>query len=436
MKIRHYTAALMAGAAVLAGTVSSWAEDYKILHVGTLLVDARENPASEQSLVIKGDKIDQVVAGYIEESALETEEGDTVEVIDLKDQFVMAGLIDAHMHMSSVPDRRNSRTDVIYKSLAERAVMAVPAMRMKLLAGYTTVRDLGGSRDIIVALRDGIKDGFIPGPRILTATNTVSPTGGHGDANGFKPGLIDSNTSICDGVGDCRRAVRQAVKNGADVIKYVATGGVMSNIAAGTGQQFSQEEQNVIVETAHSMGRKVAAHAHGTNGINAALRAGADSIEHGTYLDDESIRLFKETGAYLVPTLTVADWAARMGNQKGFFPEAVAAKARRVGPQTIKGLSKAYKAGVKIALGSDFSGENHQASKREMVLMVKAGMSEQDVLIAGTVNGADLLGLSETIGTLEAGKSADLVAYKDSPLSDIETMLEPQLVMLRGKVAE
>lgn len=435
MRLSYLTLTL-AISAMLYPASAGYAADYKVLHVGKLLVDARKAPVSAQTLVVKDEVIQSVQAGYITADVLETEEGDIVEVIDLKDRFVMAGLIDAHMHMSSVPDRKKARTDVVYKSLAERAVMAVPAMRMKLLAGYTTVRDLGGSRDIIVALRDGIKDGFIPGPRILTATNTVSPTGGHGDANGFKPGLIPSNSSICDGVGDCRRAVRQAVKNGADVIKYVATGGVMSNIAAGTGQQFSQDEQNVIVQTAHSMGRKVAAHAHGTDGINAALRAGADSIEHGTYLNDESIKLFKETGAYLVPTLTVANWAAEKGNEEGFFPPAVAAKARRVGPQTIKGLMRAYKAGVKIAMGSDFSGENHQASKKEMQLMVKAGMSEKDVLIAGTIHGADLLGLSDSIGTLEKGKSADLVAYKDNPLDGIDTMLDPQLVMLRGEVAK
>ena len=434
MRFGYGRATFALGLSMLA-SASSFAAEYKILHIGTLLSDARNKPLAEQSMVIRDKIIQSVEGGYVTADTLSREEGDTVETIDLKDKFVMAGLIDAHMHMASVPDRKNSRTDVVYKSLAERAVMAVPAVRMKLLAGYTTVRDLGGSRDIVVALRDGIKGGFITGPRILTATNTVSPTGGHGDANGFKPGLVQSNSSICDGVGDCRRAVRQAVKNGADVIKYVATGGVMSNIAAGTGQQFSQAEQNVIVQTAHSMGRKVAAHAHGTDGINAALRAGADSIEHGTYLDKESIKLFKKTGAYLVPTLTVANWAAEKGNEEGFFPPAVAAKARRVGPQTIKGLARAYKAGVKIALGSDFSGENHQASKKEMLLMVKAGMSEKDVLIAGTIHGADLLGLSNQIGTLEAGKSADLVAYGDNPLKNIDTMLEPLLVMLQGKVA-
>jgi len=418
-------------------SASLLASEYKIIHAGTLLLDARDKPLNTQSVIVKDSAILEIKSGYSEKSDINITDGDTVSVIDLSENFVMAGLIDAHVHITGDSDRRDSRLDIIYKSEAERALLAVPNARNKLLAGYTTIRNVGGDRNIVVGLRDGIKSGAIHGPRMLVATDSISPTGGHGDTNGYKPGLIESGSSICDGIGDCQRAVRQQIKNGADLIKYVATGGVMSNIAAGVDQQFSDEEQRAIVATAHSMGRKVAAHAHGTNGINAALRAGVDSIEHGSYLDDESIELFKESGAYLVPTLSVAEWAVQEAAKPDTqFPPSVVAKASVVGVQTIKGLSQAYQAGVKIALGTDFSGDKHIASKREMSLLKSAGMAEKDILIAATVNGADLLGLSEEIGTLEVDKSADMVAYTENPLENIDTMLDPIFVMARGRIAE
>lgn len=415
--------------------VSVPAGEYRIIHAGILLVDARQQPLQTRSVIVKDNRIVEVRSGFKAAGEIETDKADTVTIIDLSDQFVMAGIIDAHVHITSDADRRDSRLDVIYKSYAERAVLAVPNARNKLLAGYTTIRNVGGVRDIVIGIRNGINSGAIQGPRMLVATHSISPTGGHGDANGFKPGLIKSSSSICNGVGDCRRAVRQQIKDGADLIKYVATGGVMSNIAAGTGQQFSDEEQEAIVESAHAMGRKVAAHAHGTNGINAALRAGVDSIEHGTHLDKESIRLFKKTGAYLVPTMSVADWALREAEKPDTkFPPNVVAKVRAVGKHSMESVTRAYKGGVKIALGTDFSGGNHLDTTREMVLMKQAGMSEKDILISATIHGADLLGLSHEIGTIEAGKFADLVAYKENPLENIETTVEPVFVMARGSV--
>lgn len=434
---KSYLLALFTGAFLSLLFNTAFAEDFKIIHAGILLVDAREKPLNTQSVVIKNNKILEVRTGFIAEGDIGTSNNDIVEVIDLSDQFVMAGIIDAHVHITSDADRRDSRMDAIYKSDAERTVMAVPNARNKLLAGYTTIRNIGGVRDIVIGIRDGIKDGHIQGPRMIVATHSISPTGGHGDANGFKPGLIASRSSVCNGIGDCQRAVRQQIKNGADFIKYVATGGVMSNIAAGTDQQFSDEEQKAIVATAHSMGRKVAAHAHGTNGINAALRAGVDSIEHGTYLDNESIRLFKKTGAYHVPTMSVADWAlGEAAKPDTKFPPNVAAKASVVGLQSIESVRRSYKGGVKIALGTDFSGGKHLATSREMVLMKGAGMSEKDILIAATVNGADLLGLSDEIGTIEAGKSADMVAYKENPLEDINTTINPVFIMTMGRIAK
>lgn len=309
--------------------------------------------------------------------------------------------------------------------------------RRILNAGFTTIRNVGGPREAVFALRNSINKGIILGPRIVAGGRTISPLGGGGDDNGFRPDVFDKpHSGICNGADDCRRAVRNQVKYGADMIKYVATGGVLSKIATGIGQQFTDEEQAAIVQSAHAMGRKVAAHAHSKGGIESALRAGVDSIEHGSFLDKESIKLFKKHGAYLVPTLlagaTVVDIAT---NKPGFFIPEVAAKAKRVGPLMAKALYSAYKGGVKIAFGSDSGVSNHGLNGQELVLMVKAGMPEKDVLISATINAAELTGQSDSIGTLEKGKSADIIAAKGNPFQNISVLLEPSFVMVRGIAA-
>ncbi len=409
-------------------------DNWSIIHAGTLLADARQGTTSQQSIVVKNGRIFDIRAGYILSSDVTGAEN--ARVIDLKDQFVMAGMIDSHTHVTM--QRQNySREAAVTMTNSEYALTGTVYARRILNAGFTTIRNVGGPREAVFALRNSIAKGQILGPRIVAGGLTISPLGGHGDQNGFRPDVFGTpHSGICNGADDCRRAVRDQIKYGADMIKYVATGGVLSKIATGTGQQFTDAEQAAIVQSAHAMGRKVAAHAHGKGGIDAALRAGVDSIEHGSFLDKGSIKLFRKTGAYLVPTLLAGATVVHIAtNNPGFFMPEVEAKAKRVGPVMARALYAAYKSGVRIAFGTDSGVSNHGVNGRELVLMVKAGMTEQDVLISATVNAADLLGLSDQTGTLEAGKSADIIAVKGNPLKDMAILLKPDFVMARGIIA-
>ena len=271
-----------------------------LIHAGNLLAVPGEVPVQRQSIIVRGNLIDSVVDGYVDPASL----GGEVQLVDLSDKFVLPGLIDAHVHLLSeiTPEGRN---DALYITTSMEAMRGVYYAGITLDAGFTTVRDLGGDPEAIYALRDAINQGLIDGPTILAAGSALAATGGHGDVDGYKPELLELWTpeTICDGAVECRAVTRQTIKFGADWIKITATGGVLSDTSTGLGQQMTDDELQEIVATAHNLGIKVAAHAHGADGINAALRAGVDSIDHGTYLDDESIELFKRTGAYLVPTL-------------------------------------------------------------------------------------------------------------------------------------
>jgi imidazolonepropionase-like amidohydrolase len=305
-----------------------------------------------------------------------------------------------------------------------------------LHAGFTTVRDLGGDPEAIFALRDAIEQGVIVGPRILAAGSSIAATGGHGDVDGYKAELLELWTpdTVCDGPYDCRRATRHAIKYGADWIKITATGGVLSDTATGTGQQMTDDELREIMDTAHALGIKVAAHAHGTDGINAALRAGVDSIDHGTFLDKESIRLFKENEAYLVPTLLPGAKIPPMMEGNPFFTEAIKVKALAAGAASLENVSLAYNAGVKIAFGTDSAVTPHGKNGEEFALMVQAGMTPMDALRSATVVAAELIEMSDTLGTLEEGKFADLIAVDGNPLDDISTMEDVQGVIRNGKL--
>lgn len=261
-------------------------------------------------------------------------------------------------------------------------------------------------------------------------------TGGHGDVDGKSPDLLDMYTSktICDGPYDCRRATRRAIKFGADVIKITSTGGVLSDTNTGTGQQMANDELKEVIDAAHALGRKVASHAHAAEGVNAALRAGVDSIEHGSYANEESIALFKQSGAYLVPTLLAGDTVVQLASSSDFMSEAIKAKAIRVGGDMLQNFTRAYQAGVNIAYGTDSGVSHHGDNAKEAVLMHQAGMSNSDILVSATVNGADLIDMSDSLGTLEAGKQADIIATSISPLNDISALLDVGFVMKGGKV--
>jgi imidazolonepropionase-like amidohydrolase len=304
-----------------------------------------------------------------------------------------------------------------------------------LMAGFTTIRDAGNSGEPMYAIRDGIEQGLIDGPRIIAAGG-VGITGGHADVSGLKPEWMEMATdaSICDGPYDCRRATRHMIKYGADLIKITSTGGVMTDNNTGTGQQMTDDELVEVVNAAAAMGRKVASHAHGVEGINSALRAGVASIEHGTYTDESSIELFLETGAYLVPTLLAGKTVADAAQNTNLLPPNVAEKAIRVGNDMKGNFEKAHAAGVKVAYGTDSGISAHGDNAQEAILMSEAGMSNEDILVSATINAADLIDMSDSLGTLEAGKYADIIAFDGDPLENIEELLDVDFVMKSGKV--
>lgn len=404
--------------------------DMTVIHAGQLLDVPGTAPKSEQTVVIENGRITQVVAGYRDPA----EFGENTTAIDLKDKFVMPGMMDMHVHIQ-MELGPNSDSQRLRMSDADIGMQSVHYAEKTLLAGFTTVRDLGAQPEQLYALRDGVARGWIDGPRII-GSGGVSVTGGHGDVDGMRPDLLEKYTSktICDGADDCRRATRRAIKFGADVIKITATGGVLSDTNTGTGQQMEDDELVEVMDTAHSLGRKVAAHAHAAQGINAALRAGVDSIEHGSYADEESIRLFKETGAYLVPTLLAGATVVKMAENSDFMSPAIKAKAIRVGNDMAGNFAKAYAEGVNIAYGTDSGVSRHGTNAEEALLMKEAGMSEADILKAATVNAADLIDMSDTLGTLENGKHADIIAMNISPLEDINALLDVSFVMKGGRV--
>ncbi len=429
---------------VLALGLSAWAQNargpigrWTVLHCGALLAIPGEAPLRNATVVVKRGRITAVLAGLVDPASLPGASDAQIELIDLSQQFVLPGLIDAHVHMSSEYSA-DVRLRTLQQSDADRALQAVQYAKRTLDAGFTTVRDLGSSGDAAFALRDAIASEIVPGPRMLVAGETITPTGGHGDDTlGYRedlfavPGIMQG---VADGPDACRKAVRAQVKRGADVIKLTATGGVLSVTAAGTEQQFFDDELQAVVDTAHLLKRKVAAHAHGTRGINAALRAGVDSIEHGTFLDDESIKLFLQTGAYLVPTLLAGETVTERARITGYYPEEVAEKARLVGPSLRAAFARAQKQGVKIAFGSDSSVSRHGENAREFKYMVEAGMSEMDALIAATRTGADLCEVADRLGTIEVGKLADLLVLSANPLEDISNVRKVKRVLKNGKL--
>lgn len=417
-------------AAVLIAATQSAAADVTLVHAGQLLAVPGERPASEQTIVVDGQRIVEVVDGFAEASSY----GTNTRVIDLRDQFVMPGLMDMHVHLQGELGPKNEKETLEMSSQLMQMRSIMFAMRT-LRAGFTTVRDVGSSGQEMYAMRDAINSGWIDGPRIIAAGG-VGITGGHADISGVKPELMElwTDDSICNGPYDCRRATRNAIKFGADLIKITSTGGVLTDRATGTGQQMEMDELREVVLAATRMGRKVASHAHEEDGIVAALEAGVASIEHGTYTGPRAIRLFKETGAYLVPTLLAGKTVGAMAVESDFMSDAIKSKAARIGQDMAGNFAKAHAAGVNVAYGTDSGVSPHGTNAEEAVLMVNAGMTEMEVLVAATINAADLIDMSDSIGTIEDGKFADIIAVDRSPLENIEELLDVDFVMKGGKV--
>ena len=420
----------VAATALMAIAATAAAADIKVIHAGELLAVPGEATLKNQTIVVVDGRIKEVRSGFVAIS----EFGEGAMLVDLSKSFVMPGLMDMHVHMQGELSAK-ADSETLRQSTADVGMKSVHFAKKTLLAGFTTVRDLGAEPTHMYALRDAAAKGWVDSPRIIASAG-VAATGGHGDVDGMRHDLLEKYTSktICDGPYDCRRAVRRAVKFGADIIKITATGGVLSDTNTGTDQQMTDDELREIMDTAHGLGRKVAAHAHSAQGINAALRAGVDSIEHGSYADEESIRLFKEKGAYLVPTLLAGATVVHMAKTSDFMSPAIKAKAIRVGGDMADHFAVAYKAGVKIAYGTDSGVSRHGTNAQEAILMHEAGMTASDVLKSATVNAADLIGMSDSLGTIEAGKHADIVAMDASALDDLRELLDIDFVMKAGKI--
>ena len=420
------------GAAALLMSSAGWAET-TVIHAGRLLDVPGKAPRGPSTVIVENGRILRVEDGFAAAPA-------AVQVVDLKDKFVLPGLIDSHVHLDSDAGGNAALVEDLTDGVPVKTLRSLANARKTLLAGFTTVRNLGDGSGATVALRDAAARGEIDSPRIVDAGRSISTTSGHMDATlSLAEGLHSAigQENLCDGPEACRRAVRLQVRRGADVIKIATTGGVNSRIGVGLGAQMFDDEAKAIVEAAHLYGKKVAVHAHGADGINLALRAGAASIEHGTLLDDESIRLFKKNGAYLVPTLsTVNGYVERLAADPNAYSPEVLPKIRYRISITGNNVRKAYPAGVKIAFGTDAGVSKHGRNADEFEAMVKYGMTPADAIKAATVNAADLLGVASEAGSIEAGKRADIIAVAGDPLRDVTVLKDVAFVMKDGRVVK
>lgn len=399
------------------------------LHCGKLITSVDEQVLSDVTVIVEGNIIKEVRKGLVPAPA-------GAVLYDLRKMTVMPGLMDMHVHIEGESNPK-SYEEKFRLNNAFVALRATTYARKTLMAGFTTVRDLGGS-GVNVALRDAINQGFVEGPRIFTCEKSLATTGGHADpTNGVRDDLKGDpgpKEGVVNSADDAWKAVRQRYKNGADLIKITATGGVLSVAASGDNPQFRMEELEAIVAAAKDYGFTVAAHAHGKEGMKRAVMAGVTSIEHGTYMDDEVIELMKEHGTYYVPTIAAGKFVAEMARKEGYYPRVVAMKAAIIGPQIQATFSKAYKSGVKIAFGTDTGVSFHGDNAREFVYMVEGGMKPIEAIRAATITAAQLLRKEDQLGTIEPGKLADIVAVPGDPLSDIKAMLNVGFVMKDGKV--
>jgi len=399
------------------------------LHCGKLIDTKNGKTLKEMTVVVSGNKITDIKKGYIQTVS------DKDKTIDLKDKTVMPGLIDMHVHIEGEYDA-HSYINRFKLEDADVAFRSTLFAKRTLLAGFTTVRDLGGS-GVNIALKKAIDNGTVIGPRIYTCGKAIATTGGHADpTNGVRKELREDpgpKEGVINGPSDARKAVRQRYKNGADVIKITATGGVLSVAKDGSGPQFTMEELTEIVKTANDYGMITAAHAHGAEGMKRAVQAGITTIEHGTLMTDEIMSLMKQKGTYYVPTITAGKYVAEKAAVKGFYPALVVPKALAIGPQIQNTFGKAYKSGVLIAFGTDAGVYPHGENGKEFGFMVEAGMPAMEAIQSATSVNASVL-KNNAIGSIEVGKQADIIATNDDPIKNIKTMENVSFVMKNGKI--
>ena len=396
---------------------------------GTLIDGVSNQAVKDKTIIVEKNIIIEVRDGYAPGAT-----GD--KVIDLKTKTVMPGLMDMHVHLES-ETKKGGYADRFTMNPEDLAFQSAKYAETTLMSGFTTVRDLGGS-GVNIALRNAVNKGLTIGPRIYTAGKAIATTGGHADpTNGYRKDMMGDpgpDKGVVNGVEDCRKAVRQRYKEGADLIKITATGGVLSLAKNGSNPQFTEEEIRAVVETAKDYGFTVAAHAHGAEGIKRAIRAGVTSIEHGTYMDEEGMQLMKQHGTWYVPTIIAGKSVMDSAKIPGYFADVVVPKALAVGPLIQATFGRAYKAGVKIAFGTDAGVYQHGQNYLEFVYMNEAGMPPMEAIRAATISAATLLGVEDKLGSIQKNKLADVIAIDGDPLKDMHVMKNVVFVMKDGRV--
>lgn len=400
------------------------------IQAGKIIDTKNGKVLTDKTIIISGDKIRSIENGFL------SPEKDADTLIDMKDKTLLPGLIDMHVHLESETNPGKYLERYVNND-ADNAFNAVGFAKTTLMAGFTTVRELGGS-GVNTSLRNAINKGKIDGPRIFSVGKSIATTGGHADpTNGMNSELMGDpgpKEGVVNNIDDARKAVRQRYKNGADLIKITATGGVLSVAKSSSNPQFSEEEIRAIVETAKDYDFHVAAHAHGDEGMQRAIRAGVKTIEHGTKMSDETMELMKEHDAYLVPTITAGKEVTEKAEIDGYYPEVVVPKAREIGPQIQDMFARAYKKGVPIAFGTDAGVFKHGENAREFVYMTEAGMPAMEAIQSATITNARLLKMEDKIGQLQEGFLADIIAVDGDPTENIESLQQVKFVMKEGKI--
>lgn len=421
MRLPAFTIALLLSTTLIAQKT--------FIQCGTLIDGVADAPRKNVTIVVNGNKIESVQNGFVTGTG-------TDKVIDLKSQTVTPGWMDMHVHMEG-ETKKGATADRFIMNPPDIAFESIGYAYKTLMAGFTTVRDLGGS-GVNISLRNAINKGLVTGPRIYTAGKSIATTGGHADpTNGYRKDLMGDpgpREGVINGADDARQAVRQRYKDGSDLIKITATAGVLSQAKDATGAQFTDEELKAIIATAKDYGFTVAAHAHGAEGMKRAIRAGVNSIEHGTYMDDEAMELCKKMGTWYVPTIIAGKSTADSAKITGYYSDIVTPKALVVGTQIQSTFAKAYKTGVKIAFGTDAGVYPHGKNALEFQYMIEAGMPAMQAIKAATVSAAELLGVKNTLGSIQPGMMADIVAVNGDPLTDTNAFMNVVFVMKDGKV--
>lgn len=424
---------VVAGLGLALALVAAGAEAATVIHAGRMIDAVSDRVATEVTLVVEGNRIRAIEPGYRVPAA-----GDRL--VDLRGATVLPGLMDMHTHVTS-EQSRGRPLERFTKSEGDVVLDGVVYATRTLQAGFTTVRDLGDEYRASVALRNAIDAGRIAGPRIFTSAKSIATTGGHADpTNGYSPALRSAvgepgaDRGVCNGPDSCREAVRARYKEGADLIKITATGGVLSIARSGEAPQFTDEELAAVITTARDYGFKVAAHAHGAEGIRRAVRAGVDSVEHGTFMDEETMKLMRQKGTHYVPTISAGRWVYEKAQDATYFPALVTPKALAIGPQIQRTFARAYQAGVPIMFGTDCGVCAHGSNATEFAYMVEAGMPALEAIRSATLVPARFLGIADRLGSLEVGKVADIVAVPGDPLADITALQRVRFVMKEGIV--